>query len=160
MRKRSDLLSGMQGWQIQIVKWWHLVSKDKKLALCKWMHLNPKSRTIETRKHQITRVDDTQVYLLNTIQIAIQNEHGNVGGWNTPMQCERGESICPNHQVLHFSLWPSILKNLIQAWIRMHIPPREFADVPISNFRQSPVRQQIVLAPWWPLHIEPTSGVA
>jgi hypothetical protein len=85
MRKRSNLLSEMQGWQIQIVKWWHLVSKDKKLALCKWMHLNPESRAIETRKHRITRVDDTQVYLLDTIQITVQNEHGNVGGWNTPM---------------------------------------------------------------------------
>jgi hypothetical protein len=67
MRNWSDLLSEMQGWQIQIVKWWHLVSKDKKLALCIWMHLNPKSKTIETRKHRIARVDDTQVYLLDTI---------------------------------------------------------------------------------------------
>ncbi len=93
MRKRSNLLFGMQGWQIQIVKWWHLVSKDKKLAVCKWMHLNPESRAIETQKHQITRVHDTQVYFLHTIQIAVQNEHGNVGGWNTPMQCERGEHL-------------------------------------------------------------------
>ncbi len=160
MRKRSDLLFGMQGWQIQIVKWWHLVSKDKKLALCKWMHLNPKNKAIETRKHWITRVDNTQVYLLDTIQITVQNEHGNVRGWNTPMQCERGENICPNHQVLHFSMRPSILKNLVQAWIKMHIPPKEFVDVPINNFKQSLVRQQIFFAPWWPLHIEPTSGAA
>jgi len=61
----------------KIAKWWRPVSKDRELALCKWMHLNPESRAIETRKHRIVRVHDMQAYLLETIQIAVQNEHGN-----------------------------------------------------------------------------------
>ncbi len=89
----------------KIAKWWCPVSKDRELTLYKWMHLNPESRAIETRKHRIARVHNIQAYLLDTIQIAIQNEHGNVGDRNTPMRCKRGENICPNHQVLHFSLY-------------------------------------------------------
>jgi hypothetical protein len=92
----------------KIAKWWRPVSKDRELALYEWMHLNPESRAIKTRKHRIVRVHDIQTYLLDTIQIAVQNEHGNVGDRNTPMRCKRGENICPNHQVLHFSLRPSI----------------------------------------------------
>jgi hypothetical protein len=52
----------------KIAKWWCPVSKDRELALCKWMHLNPESRAIETRKHWIARVHDIQAYLLDTIQ--------------------------------------------------------------------------------------------
>jgi hypothetical protein len=47
----------------KIAKWWRPVSKDRELALYKWMHVNLESRAIETRKHRIARVHDIQAYL-------------------------------------------------------------------------------------------------
>jgi hypothetical protein len=85
------------------------------------------------------------------------NKHSIIRDRNTPVQCEKGESIHYNHRVPHFSLQLYILKYLVQAWIKIHVPPREFAEVP-QHLRTSPVWQQITFAVRSLLHVEPTSG--